>query len=551
MLKALDRYWQTLRHLRPVQIYGRLWFRMWRPRLDVRPAPALRAATGAWQLPIPRESSMVGPGEFILLGQPGKLSEVGWDGPARGKLWRYNQHYFDDLNSRESASRVDWHRALLTDWVEKNASAGGNGWEPYPVSLRLVNWIKWAQAGNAIPAVGEQSLAVQARWLVRRLEVHLLGNHLFSNAKALVFAGLFFEGEDAGRWLAKGLGILDRELQEQVLPDGGNFERSPMYHAIFLEDVLDLINAAGAWPGQVPSHTQARWRATAGTMIGWLDGLVHPDGQIAFFNDAAVGVAPELSALRDYAARLGVQVPPPEVRQGPHLQSWPESGYIRISSPRAVALLDVAPVGPDYLPGHAHADTLSFELSVAGMRLIVNGGTSQYGVGLQRTRERSTAAHSTVEVAGENSSEVWGGFRVARRARPFDLQSGGDASTAWAACSHDGYRRLPGQPVHRRTWSMDAQGLTVTDAVTHKAGAEPLPALARFILHPSAQVAPGDATRWHAILPGGQSIELKPEHGTARLEPAQYAPEFGKVLATQCLVVQLVDGRAVTRIAWA
>ena len=324
-----------------------------------------------------------------------------------------------------------------------------------------------------------------------------------------------------------------------------------MYHAIFLEDVLDLINAAGAWPDRVPSHTQAQWRATARAMIGWLDGLVHPDGQIAFFNDAAMGVAPDLSALRDYAARLGIQVPSPEVRQGLHLQSWPESGYLRMTSADAVALLDVAPVGPDYLPGHAHADTLSFELSVAGVRLVVNGGTSQYGIGPQRTWERSTAAHSTVEVAGENSSEIWGGFRVARRARPFDLQSGGDASVLWAACSHDGYRRLPGRPIHRRTWSMDAQGLTVTDVVTQSVGAVPLPALARFILHPSAQVAPGDAVGWHAVLPGGKRIVLKPQNGMARLEPAQYAPEFGKVLATQCIVVQLVDGRAVTRIAWA
>ena len=202
MLKTLDRYWQTIRHLRPVQVYGRLWFRMSRPWLDLRPASGLRAAIGGWQPPTQREPSMVGPDEFVFFGQPGKLSEVGWDGPARSKLWRYNQHYFDDLNSRASASRAAWHQALLTDWVEKNAPAAGNGWEPYPVSLRIVNWIKWAQAGNAIPAAGVQSLAVQARWLVRRLEVHLLGNHLFSNAKALVFAGLFFEGEDAGHWLA-------------------------------------------------------------------------------------------------------------------------------------------------------------------------------------------------------------------------------------------------------------------------------------------------------------------------------------------------------------
>ena len=81
-----------------------------------------------------------------------------------------------------------------------------------------------------------------------------------------------------------------------------------------------------------------------------------------------------------------------------------------------MALLDVAPVGPDYLPGHAHADTLSFELSLFGQRVLVNSGTSQYEAGPERSRQRGTAAHNTVIVDGHDSSEVWAGFRVARRA---------------------------------------------------------------------------------------------------------------------------------------
>ena len=62
---------------------------------------------------------------------------------------------------------------------------------------------------------------------------------------------IVFEGRQAAAWLATGLKVITRELPEQVLADGGNFERSPMYHAIFLEDVLDLVNAAAQWPGLV------------------------------------------------------------------------------------------------------------------------------------------------------------------------------------------------------------------------------------------------------------------------------------------------------------
>ena len=59
-----------------------------------------------------------------------------------------------------------------------------------------------------------------------------------------IFAGFFFDGPEAGSWLGQGLSIYEREISRQILPDGGHFELSPMYHAIILEDLLDVINAA-------------------------------------------------------------------------------------------------------------------------------------------------------------------------------------------------------------------------------------------------------------------------------------------------------------------
>jgi hypothetical protein len=244
MPSRLSRYWHTLRHLRPVQLYGRIAFRLARPRPDTRPAPAVRALLGPWLAPARRKPSLAGPRKFCILNVDGSLDEIGWDGPEREKLWRYNQHYFDDLNALNAGDRSGWHLDLLSDWVAGYPPAIGNGWEPYPTSLRIVNWIKWSRAGNLLPKPCIESLAVQARWLTRRLEVHLLGNHLFANAKALVFAGLFFEGEEAAGWLSQGLNVLSRQMPEQILADGGQFERSPMYHALALEDVLDLCNVA-------------------------------------------------------------------------------------------------------------------------------------------------------------------------------------------------------------------------------------------------------------------------------------------------------------------
>ena len=552
------RYWYTLRHLKLLQFYGRLPFRSYPTLFNAAVlTPPLRLARGKWQSPAAQAPSMLGPSKFVFLNREHSLpAQGGWNSSKLDKLWLYNLHYFDDLNARDADQRRAWHQNLLRRWIHENSTPNGNGWEPYPTSLRIVNWVKWLATGNAAPIGMEQSLASQARWLFQRLEWHLMGNHLFANAKALVFAGLFFEGAEAAMWRAKGLKIIERELPEQVLPDGGNFERSPMYHAIFLEGGLDLVNAAENWPGLVPAEQVAEWREVAGRMLDWLAGMTHPDGQIALFNDAAFGIAPNLAELHSYALRLGLvnhtalgTVHTPgrtEPVEALALQHWPTSGYIRLTCPYAVAMLDVAPIGPDYLPGHAHADTLSFELSVLGQRVIVNGGTSRYGVGPERLRERGTAAHSTVQIADQDSSEVWSGFRVARRAYPFDLQVQTEPGRLRVDCSHDGYSRLSGAPMHRRTWAMEAHSLHIADEVrggTHAA-------LARYILHPNVHIAATGVNTWQLTLLDGQSLQVTVETGDSRIESASYAPEFGCVLPTQCLTVELTQGHAVVELVW-
>ena len=86
------------------------------------------------------------------------------------KLWRYNLHYFDDLNAFDADSRKHWHTDLLLRWVRENPPGAGTAWEPYPTSLRIVNWIKWALAGNELPHECVTSLAVQARVGAFRLD---------------------------------------------------------------------------------------------------------------------------------------------------------------------------------------------------------------------------------------------------------------------------------------------------------------------------------------------------------------------------------------------
>lgn len=546
MFSKTSRFLATVRHLRPVQVYGRLWFRLNRQRPDMSPAPDLGVANGTWQPPAPRTASLIGEGKFWFLGERGSLAEHGWDDPSKPKLWRYNQHYFDDLNAQASAERTHWHQALIADWVVHNPPGQGTGWEPYPTSLRIVNWVKWALAGNSLSEGALGSLAVQTRWLTGRLEWHLLGNHLFANAKALVYAGLFFDGPEAKGWLRQGLRILAREFPEQVLPDGGQFERSPMYHALALEDVLDLVNVTRFYKSTFDpqgGEQRALWEGIVPPMQHWLSAMSHPDGEISFFNDAAFGIAPAPAELAAYAGRLGFE-PLAELERITWLNS---SGYARLESAPAVLICDMAPIGPDYLPGHAHADTLSFEFSLFGQRVIVNSGTSQYGLGAERLRQRGTRAHSTVTVAGKNSSDVWSGFRVGSRARPLGASVTSAEGCLMAECGHDGYRALSGNPRHMRKWILTKDTLTVCDAVSPDQHVSE----ARFYLHPGVRLELSRKAFGVLALPCGAEVCVECEGGTARLEQGTWHPEFGLAVENTCLVIPLRNGRARLQLRWA
>ena len=469
-----------------------------------------------------------------------------WNDPTQDKLWLYNLHYFDDLNAENASSRTEWHQTLLQRWIEDNPPASGCGWEPYPTSLRIINWIKWSLSGNGLREAWQHSLAIQVRYLNKRLEYHILGNHLFCNAKALVFAGLYFEGKEADHWLNKGFSILAEQIPEQILTDGGQFELSPMYHALALEDMLDLWNICSTYESDIPPKWRRfveEWPNIINRMHKWLSAMNHPDGEIGFFNDAVIGVAPNLETLEHYAAILGLPTTESAPKTVTHLET---SGYIRVEKDEMVALLDVAPIGPDYLPGHAHADTLSFELSLFDQRLLVNSGTSCYGADQERNRQRGTAAHNTVVINKENSSEVWAGFRVGRRAYPKLLNIEERRQKTVITASHNGYSWLPGNNCHQRSWQFETEAIIVEDRITGSFEE----AKNYLHLHPSVIYSVNSDRHVTLLLPNKQKIQLTVEGGLLQIENSSWHPQFGMSVASACLIVIFNETSIKTKICW-
>jgi len=540
MISRAKLLFHTVKYLKFSQIWNRVNKKFLRFNTDLSPAPKLSKLVFRLQNPILCQQKIFGCETFQFLNQTNSIKTiVDWNNDSLDKLWLYNLHYFDDLNAIDSGKRTEWHDSLIQKWIEENSPGHGNGWEPYPSSLRIINWIKWSLLGADIKQDWHDSLAVQVRYLSQKLEYHVLGNHLFTNAKALIYAGLYFQGAEAEKWYKTGIKIFNKELQEQVLPDGGNFELSPMYHAIFLEDLLDIYNIHQAFNKQFPYDIVNKITS----MFDWLRAMCHPDGKVSFFNDSAIGIAPNLIELEEYAERLKT----PLSKKNDKLTHLCDSGYIRVQKDNLVALLDVAHVGPSYIPGHAHADTLSFELSLFDKRVIVNSGISCYGSSAERLRQRGTPAHNTVVINGENSSEVWSGFRVARRAKPFGLNINKLEDRLQVSCSHDGYKRLKGSPMHTRKWEISSNQLIVNDVITGNFQQ----AEARYHFHPDVTIELNEVDKKGFIyLRDNNKVYFEVQSGSLRIIDSTYHPEFGLSEDNKCLVLNFDSNQSKLRFFW-
>ncbi len=542
-------YWRTLRHLR----WSQLGYLALRRVLPSSNSPAkMDAPVGLrgvscpcrfldWQPEASRK--MIATREFTFLNQTvADKASIPWNDRKYAKLWLYHLNYFDFLNVGfalpKEAPMLKVALAIVWDWCRRNTQGTEVGWEPYPLSLRIINWLKFlARHGQALEVLGErgkidtllESLDVQVATLERRLEKDLLGNHFLKNIKALLFAGALLETSRSARWRAKGRDLLEQELNEQILPDGGHFERSPMYHAQILNDLAEIRLLCAA-TGQRLSCSDLLSQKIR-SMAQFLQGILHPDGEIPLFNDSALGGAspPAKSlTLAEAADTKGFE----SVHQ---VKVFPDSGYgvIRSLELRSTLIFDCGPLGPDYQPGHGHCDVLSYELSLHGQRVVVDTGVSTYEPCAERRYERSTAAHNTVRIDGEDQAEIWASFRVGRRPKVGRVAGGETRELCFVRGEHYAYQHRG--VIHsrmivltpRNSWvvvdSLGGNGNHLVESFIHFH-----PAVRVENVNNPARSAVGTANRRWAIQFGEYQYFLTTlGPGELMARDSWYAPEFG------------------------
>ena len=444
--------------------------------------------------------------------------------------------------------------ALISSWLDECPFPYGVNWtSSLELALRLVNWsMTWDLIGGLSSALftSEEGLELRSRWLesiylhqdfiARHLSYHSsANNHILGEYLGLYVAATRWPywNKSAG-WKELGREGFEREALLQTSDDGVNREQAVYYQ----HEVMDMMLVAGLLARAGGSDfSPAYWRLFE-EMCEFLAAVMDTGGNVPMIGDAddariarldpdhhSDPYAPLLAAgaiifdRGDFGAKArrldpktlwlmpGAQLPATEPMSPK--TSFKQGGYYilgdRLEEADEIRMVcDCGPLGYLSIAAHGHADALAFTLSEGGIEWIVDPGTFAYHTEKKwRDHFRSTLAHNTVSVDGEDQSVIGGNFMWMRKANAtltaFDFDAG------VLSGSHDGYTRLADPVRHHRKIMLDRATRTVSIEDTFECAEEHHLAVS-FQLAEACKASVEDG----AIVArqGGRAIRISCEH---------------------------------------
>ncbi len=547
-------------YAKPVQLYGRLIFLLKRRFIRVAASKSLskRAQELLPQFPPLSElrCTILNKEEYYT------FKDLTWEDRRHEKLWRYTLNYFYWLHERPFKEGA----VCVLHWIAYNDDESREPWEPAVISHRVSQWIEWTEKHkeeiDAVPGFRKllaDSLLAQLSRLSMDLEFHVQANHLLMNYKALITGSLYLSGyskEKTDRLLVTAINGFLSQLEEQILPDGGHYERSPLYHCLVLQAVKEVnecavqavedIKAGALLTGkavtgqggerrfpQAVGETLAvllerlceRCASLLSKMEEWQSLMTHPDGAIALFGDSAFNVYPFIEkALPTGGSGSDLHL----TDSGYVIQRWGDDNYfvIKLCGP-----------SPAWQPGHSHCDILSFELSLHGERVIVDSGCGSYQNPEIRQYCRGTGAHNVAWIEGSEQSELGGAFRFGRRAvvRDSIVTFEGDSITV-AALIED-YR---GNRIRRKV-TLTKEKLSVEDRLIRRRTEGNF--LSLIHIGPSVEVKEKDNTSLHL---SGKNVRFSLiTSSPLDVSPSRYYPELGLERENHCIAISGGDNSTI------
>jgi uncharacterized heparinase superfamily protein len=417
-------------------------------------------------------------GEIELAGELVRNPSPRWSPPSAGPEWLAAWHGFGWISDLAAAGGVarDAARDLIQSWIAENTGWNSLAWRSDVLATRLFAWIVHfdemlkRDQGDPLRRAMLTSLVAQLRHLARTAPWEVAGAGRLRALKGLV-AGMAVLGSPEPR-LAKALKTLERELSVQILPDGGHLSRSPSLQLQVLQDLIDTRAVLRAVQIEVPGAL----KESIERMAPMLRFFRHGDRRLALFNNS----------LEEDGMLIDLVLTRSETK-GRAPSHAPDTGFDRLQAFKSLVLFDTGKPPPRGFDDHAHAGTMSFELSHERERIIVNCGAYRGPKPNWWRVARASAAHSVLVVADTNSVEIRADGALGRSPTSVAHERAEHEGQQWVSATHDGYRERFGLIYARQLFlSADGEDLRGEDRLTGLPGAA---FAVRFHLHPSVQAS--------------------------------------------------------------
>ena len=427
---------------------------------------------------------------FKLINQKRKLEfPFKWNNKQWPRLWQFHLHYFNwlrnwlekDIKNQENSIELETIDNLISDWIKSNHKSSFDGWHSYTTSIRIRNLLLFYSFHPEI--VKEKYLSSiwdQLIWLDRHPESYLGGNHWLENLTALIFGSLFFKNKKSNKIFLKALKKLEKEIDIQILEDGGHEERSSSYHILIIDRLVEIACLI-----YIFKNLRIDWlEEKIKKMYFWILKVRSKDKLLPRFNDNMFQSSEDVDDILNFASSIinrnnfcenGIRYElirkcnfkkNYEIKKDKdsfsncEINDLKDTGWLIIKSGNFYLTFKYGQSSPKHLPGHGHSDALSFDLFFKNIPLIAETGTSIYENGLRRINERSLRSHNALqlgEIINKKNSkinwiepvEIWDSFKAGRKSKLKQINFGKYAkNTFWVEASHDAYERINSE--HKR-----------------------------------------------------------------------------------------------------
>lgn len=488
------------------------------------------------------DAGTLGSGFLVAGGRRVPFDDAPWAGlpnapsvraAANGFLW------LPILSDTESGVGLERGRRLIETWLDANERWSPDAWALDVLADRLTVWSHWLDVFLG----GEEQTALRTRALRSFMAQfrHLTRSgpsdgprdwRAFAICRGLVRCALAVPDDAA--LLAAGLRRLSGELDRQILPDGGHFQRCPSVHLRVLALLVDINGALAATRTEAPAALQAAIDRMAPLLRLFRLG----DGGLTVANG---GHEETRQAVDDVLDRSG--------SKGKGTINAPHTGFQRIAAGPTVIVADTGTPPPPGAQAMAHAGPLAFEMSAGPHRVIVNCGAPSGAEAAWVAATRATAAHSTVGIDDTNAVEFLPGGRIGIGPTEVQSQRRESDGATWLDTEHNGYAETMGTH-HKRRFFLSANGEDFRgEDILEGDGGRTF--RVRFHLHPQVQASLiQGGTGVLLRLPGGTGWRFFANGGTVSLEDSIYLGAGGRHRRAEQIVVSgLLDSHR-TSIKW-